>query len=162
MEMNGVWHLTSGGIQCAGNRLLSMIEQPGHSGLLKILEQEMTMLKTISAALLATSLIAAPAFAAGTKSTTAPTAQTQTKADAGAKSDVKTSATTDTKSKALNANAKIGKHHKKKHISHLRYHKQHKVAALKTKTHAKIQAKAPVKTSAKVSFKQAQPASKRG
>jgi hypothetical protein len=55
----------------------------------------------------------------------------------------------------------MGKHHKK-HISHARYHKQHKVAALKTKTHAKIQAKAPVKTSAKVSFKQAQPASKRG
>jgi hypothetical protein len=121
----------------------------------------MTMLKTISAALLATSLIAAPAFAAGTKSTTAPTTQTaQSKADAGAKSDLKTSATTNTKSKALNANAKMSKHHRK-HISHLRYHKQHKVAALKTKSHAKIQAKAPVKTSAKVGFKQA-PASKRG
>jgi flagellar biosynthesis protein FliP len=120
------------------------------------------MLKTISAALLATSLIAAPAFAAGTKNTMTPTAQTtQSKADAGAKTDLKTSATTNTKSKALNANAKMRKHHKK-HISHLRYHKQHKVAALKTKTHAKIQAKAPVKTSAKVSFKQAQPASKRG
>jgi flagellar biosynthesis protein FliP len=122
----------------------------------------MTMLKTISAALLATSLIAAPAFAAGTKNTTTPTAQTtQSKADAGAKADLKTSATTNTKSKALNANAKMRKHHKK-HISHLRYHKQHKVAALKTKTHAKIQAKAPVKTSARVSFKQAQPAGKRG
>jgi hypothetical protein len=122
----------------------------------------MTMLKTISAALIATSLIAAPAFAAGTKNTTAPTAQmTQSKADAGAKTDLKTSATTNTKSKALNANARMGKHHKK-HISHLRYHKQHKVVALKTKTHAKIQAKAPVKNSAKVSLKQAQPASKRG
>ena len=54
----------------------------------------------------------------------------------------------------------LGKHHKK-HISHLRRHKQHNVAALKTKTHAKIQAKAPVKTSAKVSLKQA-PVSKRG
>jgi hypothetical protein len=138
-----------------------MIEQPGHSGQLKILKQEMTMLKTISAALLATSLIAAPAFAAGTKSTTAPITQTQTKADAGAKSDLKTSATTNTKSKALNANAKMGKHHRK-HISHLRYHKQHKVAALKSKIHGKIQAKAPVKTGAKVSIKQAQPASKRG
>jgi flagellar biosynthesis protein FliP len=128
----------------------------------------MTMLKTISAALLATSLIAAPAFAAGTKNTMAPTAQTtQSTADAktgattSAKTTAKSSVATNTKSKAMNANARMGKHHKK-HISHARFHKQHKVAALKTKTHAKIQAKAPVKTSAKVSFKQAQPASKRG
>jgi len=122
------------------------------------------MLKTISAVLLATSLIAAPAFAAGTKSTaTSPAQTTQSKADAtiGAKPDLKTGAATTTKSKALNANAKMRKHHKK-HISHLRYHKQHKVAALKTRGHAKIQAKAPVKSSAKVSFKQAQPSAKRG
>jgi hypothetical protein len=119
----------------------------------------MTMLKTISAALLATSLIAVPAFAAGTKGTMTPTAQTtQNDVDAGAKTNLKTSATTT--SKALNANAKMGKHHRK-HISHLRHHKQHKVAALKTRSHAKIQAKAPVKTSAKVSLKQA-PVSKRG
>jgi hypothetical protein len=123
----------------------------------------MTMLKTISAALLATSLIAAPAFAAGTKNTaTSPVQTTQSNADAtGAKTDLKTGAATTTKSKALNANAKMGKRHKK-HISHLRHHKQHKVAALKTRSHAKIQAKAPVKSSAKVSFKQAQPSSKRG
>jgi hypothetical protein len=164
MEMNGNCRFTSGGIQCAGNRLHSMIEQPGHSGQLKILKQEMTMLKTISAALLATSLIAAPALAAGTKSTaTAPAQTTESKADAttGAKTDLKTGAATTTKSKPLNANAKMGKRHKK-HISHLRHHKQHKVAALKTRSHAKIQAKAPVKSSAKVSFKQAQPSSKRG
>ena len=118
------------------------------------------MLKTISAALLATSLIAAPAFAAGTKNTaTSPVQTTQSQADAtGAKTDLKTGAAT--KSKALNANAKMGKRHKK-HISHLRHHKQHKVAALKTRSHAKIQAKAPVKSSAKVSFKQAHTSSKR-
>jgi hypothetical protein len=127
----------------------------------------MTMLKTISAALLATSLIAAPAFAAGAKNTTTPTAPTtqsavdaRTDATTSTKTTAKTSAATTTKSKALNANARMGKHHKK-HISHLRRHKQHNVAALKTKTHAKIQAKAPVKTSAKVSLKQA-PVSKRG
>jgi hypothetical protein len=122
----------------------------------------MTMLKTISAALLATSLIAAPAFAAGTKSTaTSPAQTTQSKADAtGAKTDLKTGAATTTKSKALNANAEMGKRHR--HISHLRHHKQHKVAALKTRNHAKIHAKAPVKSNAKVSFKQAQPSSKRG
>ena len=122
------------------------------------------MLKTISAALLATSLIAAPAFAAATKSTaTSPAQTTQSKVDAttAAKTDLKTGAATNTKSKALNANAKMRKHHKK-HISHLRYHKQHKVAAFKSRSHAKIQAKAPVKSGAKVSFKQAQPSSKRG
>jgi hypothetical protein len=146
-----------------------MIEQPGLSGQLKIRKsKEMTMLKTISAALLATSLIAAPVFAAGAKNTTTPTAQTtQSAADAngdattGAKSTLKTTAKTSTKSKALNSNARMGKHHKK-HISHLRRHKQHNVAALKTRTHAKIQAKAPVKTGAKVSLKQVQPAGKRG
>jgi hypothetical protein len=169
MEMNEVWLVTSAGIQCGATRLPSMIEQPGLSGQLKIfIEQEMTMLKTISAALLASSLIAAPAFAAGAKNTTAPTAQTtqstadvkagdKTGAKVGAKADINTS----TKSKAMNSNARMGKYHKK-HISHLRHHKQHKVTALKTGTHAKIDAKAPVKTSAKVGFKQAQPANKRG
>ena len=168
MEMNAVWLGASGGIQCAGNRLLGMIEQPGLSGQLKIfIEQEMTMLKTISAALLATSLIAVPAFAAGAKNTTTPTAQTQSTADVkagdktGTTTTAKAGATTSTKSKAMNSNARMGKHHKK-HISHLRHHKQHKVAALKTGTHAKVQAKAPVKTSAKIGFKQAQPANKRG
>ena len=74
------------------------------------------MLKTISAALLATSLIAAPAFAAGTKNTMAPTAQTtQSTVDAktdtttSAKTTAKSSAATNTKSKALNANARMGK-----------------------------------------------------
>jgi hypothetical protein len=128
----------------------------------------MTMLKTISAALLATSLIAAPVFAAGAKNTTTPTAPTtQSTADVkagdktGATTNAKVGATTNSKSKALNSNARMGKHHKK-HISHLRHSKQHKVATAKAKTHAKIQAKAPVKTSAKVSLKQAVPASKRG
>jgi len=58
------------------------------------------MLKTISAALLATSLIAAPAFAAGTKNTaTSPAQTTQSKADAttGATTDLKTGAATTTK-----------------------------------------------------------------
>ena len=121
------------------------------------------MLKTISAVLLATSLIAAPAFAAGKSVATTPAQTTQSKADTtiGAKTDMKTGAATTTKPKALNANAKMGKRHKK-HISHLRQHKQHKVAALKIRSHAKIQAKAPVKSSAKVSLKQAQPSSKRG
>src|SRR5215475_1986128 len=121
MEMNEVWRGTSAGIQCGDTRLLGMIEQPRLSGQLKIpIEQEMTMLKTISAALLATSLIAAPAFAAGTKNTATPTAPTtqstadvKTGATTDTKSGVKASATTNSKSKALNSNARMGKRHKK-------------------------------------------------
>lgn len=82
------------------------------------------MLKTISAALLAASVIAAPAFAAeaGKTSTTAPVIkadQSQTKVsttaakpEAGVKADtkaanVKADAKVDTKSKAMNANAAV-------------------------------------------------------
>lgn len=76
------------------------------------------MLKTISAALLAASVIAAPAFAAesGKTATTAPVIkadQSQTKATA-AKPDVKATdakaaadVKVDTKSKAMNANAAV-------------------------------------------------------
>jgi hypothetical protein len=77
------------------------------------------MLKTISAALLAVSVIAAPALAAGN----AKTAQAPANKTAQApviKAD-------QTKSKALNANAKMGHH---KHYRHPRHHKQ--MGALKT------------------------------
>jgi hypothetical protein len=71
------------------------------------------MLKTISAALLAVSVIAAPAFAAGTDKT----AQAPVTKSAPAKQS------------ALNANAKMGRHHVR-HASHHRFHKKigtHKV-----------------------------------
>ncbi|MBR0815597.1 MULTISPECIES: His-rich protein BRANT [Bradyrhizobium] len=81
------------------------------------------MLKTISAALLAASVIAAPSFAAEASKTTgtAPTIkadQSQTKAATTA-ADVKTDAKVDGKSSAMNANAAAkpdehktaGKHH---------------------------------------------------
>jgi hypothetical protein len=152
------------------------------------------MLKTISAALLAASMIAAPAFAAGTGKTaqtstvkseqaingtqdnTGVKASAKTTAKAGAKTAAKTSA----KSGALNANAKMRRHH----------HKFHKVSALKSKkTHAKIGFNGTVKSKpgntnlskvnlgknkthvskihankahSKVSFKHAAPAIKRG
>ncbi|MBR0738957.1 hypothetical protein JQ581_18635 [Bradyrhizobium liaoningense] len=105
------------------------------------------MLKTISAALLAASVIAAPAFAtdAGKTTTTAPAikadqsqskaANTAVKPDAGAKVDAKADAKADTKaadvkadskSSAMNANAAatpdehktVGKHrHQDKQVS---------------------------------------------
>ncbi|MBR0778599.1 hypothetical protein JQ543_05390 [Bradyrhizobium diazoefficiens] len=85
------------------------------------------MLKTISAALLAASVIAAPAFATETTKTTAPVIkadQTQTKAlksDAGAKAaDVKA----DTKTKAMNANAAVTPAGHKTVRTHRHHHKQ--------------------------------------
>jgi hypothetical protein len=84
-------------------------------------EQETTMLKTISAALLAVSVIAAPVMAAGSdKSTQAPAAkaaQVKPKADAQLKPNV------------VNAKAKMGRHH----VKHVRHHRAHKkMSALKT------------------------------
>jgi hypothetical protein len=98
------------------------------------------MLKTISAALLAASVIAAPAFAAeaGKTTTTTPVIkadQTQTKAsntaakpDTGVKADAKTAevkagAKADTKSKAMNANAAITPDEHKTVRTHRHHHK---------------------------------------
>ena len=62
--------------------------------------------------------------------------------------DAKTDAKTGIKSNVLNANAKMGGHHKSHHVHH-RHHRHHKkMGAIKTHT--------------KVSFKQAKPATKRG
>ncbi len=100
-----------------------MIDEPGHStGYPEIPLEEKTMLKTISAALLAVSVLAAPALAASaSKTTPAP---------------VTTSAPM--KSGALNANAKMGRHHVR-HASHHRLHKR--TVARKAHHSAKIAAK---------------------
>jgi hypothetical protein len=122
------------------------------------------MLKTISAALLAASVIAAPAFAAeaGKTTTTAPVIkadQTQSKVsttaakpDAGVKADAKTDGKTgdiksttkpdvkadakvDTKSKAMNANAAITPDEHKTVRTHRHHHKHLSVKkSLKTQS----------------------------
>ena len=80
------------------------------------------MLKTISAALLAVSVLAAPVLAATPGSSTkAPVIKTE-----------------QVKPSVLNANAKMGRHHVR-HASHHRFHK--KMAAHKTHRHAKIAVK---------------------
>jgi hypothetical protein len=149
----------------------------------------MTMLKTVSAALLAVSVIAAPALAANPGKTaqppTAKTAQPPT-AETGAKTAAKTAAQApaikggEVKTGALNANAKMNHQH------HYRYHHHKKITALKShtkpgfknaakgpttktpvikKTHAakvetnKVQAN---KSHSKVSFKHASFTAKRG
>ena len=71
------------------------------------------MLKTISAALLAVSVVAAPVMAAGSSKTTqAPAVKA-----------------TQVKPSVQNANAKMGRHH----VKHVRHHRSHKkMSALKT------------------------------
>ncbi|WP_342740399.1 hypothetical protein [Bradyrhizobium sp. B117] len=102
------------------------------------------MLKTISAALLAASVIAAPAFAAeaGKTTTTAPvikadqsqtkTSTTAAKPDAGVKADTKApdvkadakvDTKADTKSKAMNANAAVTPDEHKTVRTHRHHHK---------------------------------------
>ena len=103
------------------------------------------MLKTISAALLAASVIAAPAFAAEAGKTTTTTApvikadQTQTKASntaakpdaavkadakaTGVKADAKVDAKADAKAKAMNANAAITPDEHKTVRTHRHHHK---------------------------------------
>jgi hypothetical protein len=130
MMMNEVRRRASGQVQCTDRKVVSMIDGPDQSaGALQIpYPEEITMLKTISAALLAVSVLAAPAFAATSgKTTQAPATKT-----AQIKSDAKTGGKTGVKPNALNANAKM---------SHHRYHHHHKkMSALKThpKTHAKV------------------------
>ena len=87
------------------------------------------MLKTISAALLAVSVLAAPAFAAG---------QTTDHATKTAPV-VKTEQVKQTKPKALNANARMGRHHVR-HASYHRAHHKH-VGAIKTHKFSKVSTK---------------------
>jgi len=87
------------------------------------------MLKTISAALLAVSVIAAPVMAAGSDKTTqapaAKAAQVKPKAD----TQMKPKADALVKPSVLNAKAKMGRHH----VKHVRHHRAHKkTSALKT------------------------------
>jgi hypothetical protein len=77
------------------------------------------MLKTISAALLAVSVLAAPAFAA----------------DAGKTAPAPAIKAVQVKTSVLNANAKMGRHHHK-HSRHHRFHRR--MGALKTQQFSKV------------------------
>jgi hypothetical protein len=104
------------------------------------------MLKTISAALLAVSFIAAPALAADSakdsvKNVQAPAAKTM-QAPAAKTAVIKPAPT---KPSVMNANAKMGGHHAKHH----RHHRHHSKMGV-------------LKTHSKIGFKQAAPATKRG
>jgi len=101
------------------------------------------MLKTISAALLAISVLAAPAMAAGSgntndapavKTTQAPPVKaTQLPADKAAQVKPKTA---QVKPSVLNANARMGHHQR-----HFRHHGHHRMGALKTHQFSKVSSK---------------------
>ena len=89
------------------------------------------MLKTISAALLAVSVLAAPALAAGQA---APTNHATKTAPV-----IKAEQVKQTKPNVLNANARMGRHHVR-HASHHRSHHKH-IGALKTHKFSKVSTK---------------------
>jgi hypothetical protein len=112
-------------------------------------QEETTMLKTISAALLAVSVIAAPAFAAGAgKTDGAATVAVKTTQVPVIKADqirpkLSTSAVKpgDAKAKALNANARMTHHRHHKYVhAHRHHHKMASVKAPMVKIH-KVSAK---------------------
>jgi hypothetical protein len=107
MQMNEVRLLASGGVQRVAASVACMISVAGHPAgePRDPMEEETAMFKTISAALLAVSVLAAPALAASPgKSTHAPVIKAE-----------------QSKSKFVNANARMGRHHHK----HLRHHRHH-------------------------------------
>jgi hypothetical protein len=127
MEMNEFRPRVSGWVQ--RQRLKVVITdrraRPSDRRSQRSLEEETTMLKTISAALLAVSVMAAPAFAGSYgKTTHAPVIKSEL-----------------TKSKALNANAKMVRHHHK-HYRYVRHHGHHKhIGVIKTHVTPKVAVK---------------------
>jgi hypothetical protein len=121
--MNEFRRSASGQVHRAASRVVSMIDGPGHpTGQLVIpLKEETTMLKTISAALLAVAVVAAPALAAGqSKSTQAPV--------------IKAEQVKPAKTSPLNANARM--EHPRHFHRHHRFHKH--IGALKTHQFSKV------------------------
>jgi len=125
-----------------------MIGEPGHwrSGFADPAKEDITMLKTISAALLGVAILAAPTLAAtAAKSTTKTTQAPVAKATAQKTTAQKTTAAPvikadSAKSKVMNANAKMHRHH-------VRHHRYHKTTALKAQHASKVAIKhiAPAK-----------------
>ena len=116
-QMNETRRRASAGVQRAAIRVAAMIDEPGHpTGSLAIsVERGHPMLKTISAALLAVSVLAAPAMAGTATPAMAGTAKTA-HPPAVKSAHIKAS--------VLNAHARMGRHHH--HFRHFRHHRFHK------------------------------------
>jgi hypothetical protein len=137
IQMNEVRHRASGEVQRALAKVTSMISEPGHptGDASDPLKEETSMFKTISAALVAVSVLAAPVLAAApgkaTQNTAIKAPVTKTVQAPVIKADT-------TKAKFLNANAHMGRQHHK----HFRHHRHHKhVGALKTHAAPKLAVK---------------------
>ena len=116
------------------------------------------MWKTISAALLAISVIAAPAMAAGIAKTT-PVSKTTAAAPAAKTAQAPSINAVKAKPNVMNANAKMGRHHHRFHRHH-RFHKRfHK--PLHRHFHKHVGANKPHQFS-KVTVKHVKTAIKRG
>jgi hypothetical protein len=127
-----------------------LIDETGHSGRSLPISRTPTrrtiMLKTLSAALLAISVIAAPAMAAGTAKTTAKSEQ------APAINSVKA------KPAVMNANARMGKHHHRFH----KHSAKHISAKHVTRKHFAAKHRRVAHKFSKVSVKHITHAAKRG
>jgi hypothetical protein len=140
IEMNESRGSASGWVQRLARKVTPAIEETGHpAGTLRDpFREELSMLKTISAALLAVSVIAAPAIAASTAQAPA----------------TKSAAVTTVKKNPLNANAKMGhghhhmRHHRHHGIHNTMNHRTHKKMAVKFHKSQKLSAK-PVSHPAK-------------
>jgi hypothetical protein len=98
-----------------------MINEPGHPTGRRAIPEEIPMLKTISAALLAISVIAAPAMAAGIAKTT-PVSKTTAAAPVAKIAQAPAIDAVKAKPNVMNSNARMGRHH---HGFH-RHHRIHK------------------------------------
>jgi hypothetical protein len=108
IQMNEVHRRASEWVQRAPIKVVGMIEEPGHpTGQLQDPREVTTMFKTISAALLAVSVLAAPAMAAGPGRTMhAPMIKA-----------------VHVKPSVLNANARMDRHHHTHFRHHYRFHR---------------------------------------
>ena len=127
MQMNDVRCSASGWVQRGVTRVACMISEVGHPAgePRDPQEEETTMFKTISAALVAVSVLAAPALA-GTpgKVAQAPVNKTvQAPANKAAQAPVIKAE--QRKAKVLNANARMGHHKHYRHHKHIGLHKTH-------------------------------------
>src|ERR1700761_8651447 len=126
IQMNEHHSRASDWVQRAACKLAQTIDEPGQPAghFVITIKEESVMFKTISTALLAVSVLAAPAMAA-TRTSHAPAART-----------------VHVKHSVLNANAKMGRHHHK----HVRHHAHKRTGALGKHPFAKVTTKhvAPV------------------
>jgi hypothetical protein len=135
-----------------------MINEPGHPTGRRAIPEETPMLKTISAALLAISVLAAPAMAAGIAKTT-PVSKTTAAAPVAKTAQAPAINAVKAKPSVMNSNAKMGRHHHRFHRHH-RFHKRfHK--PLHRHFHKHVGANKPHQFS-KVTVKHVKTAIKRG